>query len=126
MKQSLLVLVALLFVSGCGPSYYIHKTVAEYDQVKSQVKLGNTKEQVVSILEPTQIHLRDKSWKKRADRFIHDNVLVEILYFRSGLQSDGLTTDDEFTPYIFYDGILKGIGWEMISGDFRKIIGFEG
>jgi len=112
MNQSLLVLVALLFVSGCGPSYYINKTVA-----------GNTKEQVVSILEPTQIHLRDKSWKKRADRFIYENVLVEILYFRSGLQSDGLTTDDEFTPYIFYDGILKGIGWEMICGQFRKFIG---
>jgi len=43
-------------------------------------------------------------------------VLVEIYFMRSGWQPDGLTTDDEFTPYIFHDGKLVGIGWSMIGG----------
>ena len=42
--------------------------------------------------------------------------LVEIYFFRSAWQSDGLTTDDEFTPYVFKDGKLVAIGWTSIGG----------
>ena len=35
---------------------------------------------------------------------------------RTGRQPDGLTTDDEFTPYIFNNGKLVGIGWHLIGG----------
>jgi hypothetical protein len=35
---------------------------------------------------------------------------------RSARQPDGLTTDDEFTPYIFNDGRLVGIGWQVLGG----------
>ena len=35
---------------------------------------------------------------------------------RSSQQPDGLTTDDEFTPYIFTNGILTGIGWTVLGG----------
>jgi len=45
-----------------------------------------------------------------------EGVLVEILYFRSGWQSDGLTTDDEFTPYLFNDGKLVAVGWAVLGG----------
>ena len=30
--------------------------------------------------------------------------------------ADGLTTDDEFTPYIFNNGKLVGIGWQVLGG----------
>ncbi|MCH2386777.1 MAG: hypothetical protein MK240_01115 [Opitutales bacterium] len=29
---------------------------------------------------------------------------------------DHLTTDDEFTPYIFTDSVLTGIGWAVLGG----------
>jgi hypothetical protein len=45
-----------------------------------------------------------------------EGILVDILYFRSGWNSDGLTTDDEFTPYIFNDGKLVAVGWQFIGG----------
>jgi hypothetical protein len=45
-----------------------------------------------------------------------DGTLVEILYFRSGWQPDGLTTDDEFTPYLFNDGELVAVGWAILGG----------
>ena len=42
--------------------------------------------------------------------------MIEILYFRSGWQSDGITTDDEFTPYVFNDDVLVAIGWATLDG----------
>jgi hypothetical protein len=54
---------------------------------------------------------------KQPDRYVKDGVNVEIIYFRSGWQSDGLTTDDEFTPYLFNDGKLVAISTAtLISG----------
>jgi len=35
---------------------------------------------------------------------------------RSARQPDGLTTDDEFTPYIFNDERLVRIGWQVLGG----------
>jgi len=47
---------------------------------------------------------------------MEEEVLVEILYYRSGWQRDGIVTDDEFTPYIFNDGVLVAIGWTTLGG----------
>jgi hypothetical protein len=35
---------------------------------------------------------------------------------RTGWVSDGLTTDDEFTPYVFTDEVLTSIGWVALGG----------
>ena len=53
---------------------------------------------------------------KQPDRYVKDGVNVEIIYFRSGWQPDGLVTDDEFTPYLFNDGKLVAIGWAILGG----------
>lgn len=116
MKKYLFIAVSIISFSGCYPSYYIKQTVDEYDAAESQVQLGDSKQRVLEILEPTQKHLTNSEWRKRPDRYTEEGVLVEIYYFRSGLQSDGLTTDDEFTPYIFNNDKLVGIGWAMIGG----------
>jgi len=42
--------------------------------------------------------------------------LIEIYFMRSGRQPDGLRTDDEFTPYVFNDGKLVGVGWQVLGG----------
>ncbi len=47
---------------------------------------------------------------------MNDDVLVEIYYMRTGWVSDGITTDDEFTPFIFNNGQLVGIGWASLGG----------
>jgi hypothetical protein len=50
-------------------------------------------------------------------RFYFDNgSLVQIYYFRSSLIRDSRVTDDEFTPYIFRDGVLTSIGWRVLGG----------
>jgi hypothetical protein len=50
------------------------------------------------------------------DKFFKDGTEIEIYYMRSGHQGDGYTTDDEFVPYLFHDGVLVGIGWEVLGG----------
>ena len=98
---------------GCATTWEM--TVNEYVAAAPRVDLGMTKQQVLEILAPTQRRLRNIEIK-HPDRYIKDRVNVEILYFRSGWQSDGLTTDDEFTPYLFNDGKLVAIGWATLGG----------
>jgi hypothetical protein len=93
----------------------IQLTVNEYLAAANKVELGMSKQQVIDILSPSQRHLSNTEIKQ-PEQYIKDGVKVDILYFRSGWQSDGLTTDDEFTPYIFNDGKLVAIGWATIGG----------
>lgn len=115
MKKALYIFAAAILLSGCGAGYYIDQATAQYDQVEDRVNLGDSKEQVLSILMPTQESVPRNS-RKKPDRYLKDGVNVEIYYMRTGRQADGITTDDEFTPYIFNDGKLVGIGWSLIGG----------
>jgi hypothetical protein len=108
----ILLVVAPLY--GCT-GLMIDSSINAYDAVATQVQLGDQKEKVLAILLPAQKNL-SKSASKRPDQYIKDGVRVEIYYMRSSRQPDGLTTDDEFTPYIFNDSVLVGIGWAAIGG----------
>lgn len=106
---------ALLDSPSPSPSP-IQLTVDDYVAAAPKVSLGMTKAQVVETLQPTQARLRNTDIKQ-PDMYTKDGVLVEILYFRSGWQaSDGILTDDEFTPYLFKDGKLVAVGWITLGG----------
>jgi hypothetical protein len=104
---------AAFLLCGCVSPWAL--TARDYERVALQVNLGDSKAEVIEILGPTQHRLRSHE-KKPPDRYIKNGVNVEILYFRSGWQSDGLTTDDEFTPYLFNDNVLVGVGWQALGG----------
>ena len=107
-------LIALLTVSACV-GYQIDSSIAKYNAVADRVQLGDSRNKVLSILNPTQEGIPQKN-RKNPDKYIKNNVLVEIYYFRTGRQPDNLTTDDEFTPYLFNDGKLVAIGWHVLGG----------
>jgi hypothetical protein len=77
--------------------------------------LGDRKADVLAVPEPTQADLRDDE-RRAPDRYMDGSGTVEIYYFRSSRQPDDLTTDDEFTPYVFRDGRLVAIGWQVLGG----------
>ena len=110
MKKAILLIVPILMLTGC-----IDEAIRRYDAVAHQVQLGESKEKVLSLLMPTQEPLARKH-QKRPEQHIKDGAKVEIYYFRTGIHPDGLTTDDEFTPYVFQDGILTAIGWTTLGG----------
>jgi len=115
MKKSIVLAVLSFLLLGCAPAVVIDEAIEKYEVVAGSINLGDSRDKVLSILLPTQKELKG-SYKKSADKYLKEGVLVEIYYMRSGRQADGLTTDDEFTPYIFNDGKLVGIGWAMLGG----------
>ena len=86
-----------------------------HDSVNNQISLGDTKEKVIALLEPTQKYL-SRGLKKRPEQFLRDGEEIYIYFARTSRQADGLTTDDEFTPYVFRSGKLVAIGWSALGG----------
>jgi hypothetical protein len=99
----------------CGCSNPVGKAISHYHTVAPQVQLGMSKEDVLGILEPTQQDLSLRQ-TRGPEEFTQDGIHVEIHFFRSHVNYDKILTDDEFTPYIFHDGKLQGIGWTAIGG----------
>ena len=115
MKKKLLsILVLAATISACA-GIMVGEATSQYHAISDQVELGDSKESVLSLLEPSQEKLNDIE-KKKSEKYLDEEMLVEIYYFRSGYFGDGITTDDEFTPYVFNNGKLVGIGWEMLGG----------
>ena len=116
-KTAATFLIALL-LSGCVGMYVgmqIDSAISKYDAVAGQVELGDDKNKVLTILEPSQGGL-PKSARKSPEKYIKEGVKIEIYYMRSVRQADGLKTDDEFVPYLFNNGKLVGIGWQVLGG----------
>lgn len=111
--QILICVVALLTTSSCSST--LGNAITAYAEAAPAVRLGMSKAKVLEILAPSQEGLAAKEIK-HPDLYKKDGVIVEILYFRSGRQPDELTTDDEFTPYVFNDGELIAIGWATLGG----------
>lgn len=107
--------IGLIGLSGCSSWNSLGVAIKDYEYASGQVALGQTKEEVLKLLEPTQANLTNKQ-RKAPEQYTKDGKLTEIYFYRSRSTSDGLVTDDEFTPYIFEDGVLVGVGWTLIGG----------
>jgi len=114
MHKNLVVLFLAFTINACA-TIQINSAISKYETVADQVELGDSKEKVLSILQPTQEDL-PKKYRKNPEKYIKNGVKVEIYYMRSARQPDGLKTDDEFIPYIFNDDELVGIGWQVLGG----------
>ena len=114
MNKTLAVLVCTVTLSGCL-AIKIDRAISKYETVIDQVKLGDSKEKVLAILQPTQEGLPNRT-RRNPEEYIKEGVRVEIYFMRSARQPDNLTTDDEFVPYLFNDGKLVGIGWQVLGG----------
>ncbi len=108
------VLVLAASLSGCA-GYKVDSVISRYTDVADQVELGDSKEEVLAILGPTQEGLPEKE-RKNPDKYYENDIKMEIYYMRVARKNDANTTDDEFVPYIFKNGKLIGIGWEVLGG----------
>jgi hypothetical protein len=113
--RSTAAILVLALLAGCTTVSPIDVAIADFRSAAVNVQLGDTKDSVLAILEPTQAGL-PVAQRKYPETYMKDKVRVEIVYFRSGHQVDGITTDDEFVPYVFHDGKLAAIGWTTLGG----------
>lgn len=123
--RAIAVLCTAILMSGCGLIYRndLKKAFREHEIISGGIRLGDKQEDVLgkldSIFYPTY-GTKDKASKRTPDRFKKDGDLFEIHYYQSSWNDDGLTTDDEFTPYTFKNGALEAIGWEFLGGPKTK------
>jgi hypothetical protein len=93
----------------------VDSAIAQYHEKAGRVKIGDSKEAALQILVPTQEGL-PPSTRRPPEAYKDGDDTVEIYYFRTGWTRDGRTTDDEFTPYVFKNGILQAVGWTTLGG----------
>jgi hypothetical protein len=116
MIYRLITAMMVVTLAGCAAITSPYQlTIDDYMTAVPKISLGMSKSEVIELLQPTQARLKNTDIKQ-PDMYKKDGTLVEILYFRSGWQPDGLTTDDEFTPYLFNDGELVAVGWATLGG----------
>jgi len=111
-----LIIISLLFSTliSCT-ARQIDSSISKYENQSSRIELGDTKQKVLEILEPTQSY--NNKYRKKPEKYLSkDGSIIEIYYYRSNRNPDGSTTDDEFMPYVFKDGVLIGVGWTSIGG----------
>ena len=113
MRNYILSILFLFILSGC--IHPIENSISNFRDVKENVDLGDSKQKFLETVYSSQLDLDSRS-KKDPERYIKDGVKVEIYFMRSSFISDDLLTDDEFTPYLFNDEILVGIGWTVLGG----------
>ena len=111
--QAGMVAGCLWTLTGCVSPITV--AINQYDGVAERIEIGDSQDAVIALLEPTQAGLPGQA-RKRPDRFVENGQTVFIYYARTGRQPDGLTTDDEFTPYVFRDRKLVAIGWTTLDG----------
>ena len=110
-------LAGLLLLVGCSTS--VSDAILRYHSAAAEVQLGMDRDAVLLKLEPTQAELplsRRKPPEQYYEVIDGRQRLVEIYFYRSRTNHDGLMTDDEFMPYVFHDGKLAAIGWTAIGG----------
>ena len=107
-------LVLSLLLSACVTNG-IQSAISSYEQVRDQVVLGQSKQEVLAVLQPTQSGVAPR-FQKAPEQYRKDGKHVEVYFVRSQSFNDGIVTDDEFTPYVFEDGVLTAIGWTAIGG----------
>lgn len=105
----------LVFLFAGCETLGLSKSIRQYYEVAPQVQIGDSKQEVLSLLLPTQGELLP--WEKKpAEAYKENGNAIDIYYFRIGWQADGLVTDDEFVPYLFTNGELTAIGWTFLGG----------
>lgn len=107
-------------------------TLGDYKINAPKIRIGDSQDAVLLLL-PRQRKYGERPWifssasdywawhvhriLAKPPRFYFDNgSLVQIYYVRSSWIRDSRVTDDEFTPYIFRDGVLTSIGWRVLGG----------
>ena len=111
----LAVVSMISLLSACASNQSINTAISAYEAQASNIQLGQSKEQVLALLSPTQASMPARFGKPH-EKYIEEDKLKEIYFFRSRSFADGLVTDDEFIPYVFEDGVLIAIGWTAIGG----------
>lgn len=112
--KNLFLVSCFVFLSGCAIEN-LDNAIKEHRKLSENVKLGDSINEVKKVLSPCLANV-EPQYLKKPESYMDGEKRVDILFYRSARQPDGMLTDDELTPYIFHDETLVGIGWSMLGG----------
>ena len=73
-------LPALMFIaaliSGCGPGLVIDSASNKYGQAARGIELGDSRDDVRAILDPTQVRLAEKNRKPSEQMYVGNNIVI--------------------------------------------------
>jgi len=113
MRYLLFIFIFVGFL-GCA-QIAIHKQMSISDTLRTEIELGMVRTDFIQKTELAGVDYEGRLGKK-PERFLKDGKKYHIYFLRTSFQSDGLVTDDEFTPHIFENDKLVGIGWTYLGG----------
>ncbi len=101
-----------LSLASCA-ALTIDPVINQFSKSAYHVRPGMKIQEVLRIL-PDQSKLG--SYGRTPSFYKDGNNDVAIYYYRTARIPDHMSTDDEFTPFIFVNGTLSSIGWEALGG----------
>ena len=101
-----------LFLTSCVSNSSAPRA---FEDAVTNVYIGMSKTEFESVMREVNEKTK-RRLKRRSEAYKRNGSLYEISYIRSGWVSDGASTDDEYTPYLFQDGTLIGYGWTAVGG----------
>lgn len=122
--------VAAALAAGCGwieqgsQKYEVSRideAIAGYREAAARIQVGDSRDKVLALLEPTQFRLLSDETRAPLSFPIQtatgEQTYVDVFFFRSARQPDERVDsaapppDDDFTPYIFEHDVLTAVGW---------------
>ncbi len=104
-----------LFMAACGTiDSSTNRAAADHHTVASpSVTIGMTEEAFLALMAPA---LEPEGESERTDQYTRGGRTFKVYYPRSAVIADGALTDDEVTPYFFFDSLLVAVGWDFMGG----------
>lgn len=111
MRYVMLCLI-LVVSAGCVTQY---AALNEYAKVQNQFVMGMSRNDFYTLAAPV-IQNTTSDARRDSQFYVDEGRKFEIVYLRSGWISDGASTDDEYTPFIFVDDVPVAKGWKTLGG----------
>ena len=122
MKKTLLILLINLILVGCGVSSDYVRTQNKNNLNK--ISLNMSKSKVLDIMGTENFKQSDGTNITnpfRSETFNENNKTYEVLFYYTDFKkSDGVITDDELTPIVFFDGKVVGYGWLYLKDTIKR------
>jgi len=130
MRYLMTILVACMVLSGCATTKQTQFVKPEKKGIElrannleniAKLSIGMTKEDVLNVMGTETIRddyrkrIYPNPWKTETVLDENKNIHLVIFYYTDVKNSDGQITDDELTPLVFHEDILKGWGWSYLS-----------
>ncbi len=113
--------LAVILLAGC----WTPQSIARYYEIAPLISLGDSRDTVLQMLKPTEREWDPTIKRRQPEQYSSGGKAIYVYYARSAVFNDGITTDDEFTPYVFEDDELVAIGWEYLGGPKTRAEAFN-